>query len=56
MAAIFVTIALMKVKLIPDIYTWAFVLINQGEENVEKQFSFLNIFDIYLLNIKVFVS
>ena len=36
MATIYVTIAIVKVKLIPDIYTWANVLINLWEENAEK--------------------
>ena len=29
LAAVFVTIATVKVKLIPDLYTWVIVLINQ---------------------------
>ena len=37
-AAIFVTIATIKVQLIPDIYIWAIDLINQYEEIGEKQF------------------
>ena len=37
LVAIFVTIATVKVKLIPDYSTWAFVLINYWEETVEKQ-------------------
>ena len=32
------TIAMVKVKLIPDIYPWAIVLINELEESAEKQF------------------
>ena len=32
---IFVAIATVKVKLIPDFYTWAFVLINTEEELVK---------------------
>ena len=38
MAGIFVIIAMVKVKLIPDIYAWAIVLINLTEENAEKLF------------------
>ena len=36
LVAIFVTIAMVKVKLIPDFYTWINVLINQYEKNGEK--------------------
>ena len=35
--AIFVTIAMVKVKLIPDCYTWAIVLISHYEENGENR-------------------
>ena len=38
LAVIFVTIATVKVKLIPDIYTWANVLINLYKENGENHF------------------
>ena len=31
------TMAMVKVKLIPDIYHWAIVLINKLEESAEKQ-------------------
>ena len=41
LAAAFVTMVLVKVKLIPDFYTWAIVLIKQEEEIVEKQLLFL---------------
>ena len=40
LADIFVTIATVKVKIIPDIYTWAIVIIKLSEENAEKQFFF----------------
>ena len=36
LVAIFVTIAMVKVKLIPDFYTWTTVLINQYEKIGEK--------------------
>ena len=38
LAAIFVTIATVKVKITPDLYSWVIVLINQQEELGEKQF------------------
>ena len=37
LAAIYVTIAMVNVKLILHFYTWAVVLINQEEEIDEKQ-------------------
>ena len=40
LAAIFVTIATVKIEPIPDFYTWAIVLINVQEETCEKHFSF----------------
>ena len=43
LAAIFATIATAKVKLIPDVYTWAIFLINLCEENSEKQFLFFSL-------------
>ena len=42
LVAIFVTIAMVEVKLIPYFYTWAIVLINQYEELGEKHFLFFN--------------
>ena len=39
----FITIATVKVKLIPDLYTWVSVLINQSEEIGEKQFLFFSL-------------
>ena len=43
LAAIFVTIAMVKVKLISDLYTWAIVLINKKEEFGEKRISFFDL-------------
>ena len=43
MAAIFVTIGMLKVKIIPDLCTWTIVLINLQEEFGEKQFSFFGL-------------
>ena len=40
LAASFNTIVTVKVKLIPDFYTWAIFLINYQEEIGEKQFFF----------------
>ena len=34
LVAIIVTIAMVKVKLIPNFYTWAIVLINQSEKQL----------------------
>ena len=42
-AAIFVTIATVKVESIPDLYTLAFVLINQYEETCEEQLLFFDL-------------
>ena len=41
LVAIFVTIARVKVRLIPYFYTWTIVLINQYEKRGEKQLLFL---------------
>ena len=38
LVASFVTIAMVKVKFIPDVNNWAIVLINLYDEIVEKQF------------------
>ena len=43
LAAIFVTIATVKVELISDLYTWVIVLINQYEEFGEKRISFFGL-------------
>ena len=43
LVAILVTRATVKVKLIPDFYTWAFVLTNQYEEIDEKQLLFFGL-------------
>ena len=43
LAAIFVTIATVKIKLISDFYTWVIALINQKEEFGEKRISFFGL-------------
>ena len=43
LAAIFATIATVKVKLIGDVYTLAIVLINLHVKIGEKQFSYFNL-------------
>ena len=43
LVAIFVTIATVKVKLIPDFYTWAIVLINLYKDFAEKQILFFSL-------------
>ena len=43
LAAIFVTIATLKVKIISDIYTWVIVLINQYENFSEKRILFFGL-------------
>ena len=40
LSAIFVTIATVKVKYMPDIYTWIILLINQSDEIGENQLQF----------------
>ena len=42
LVAIFVTIATVKVKLISDLYTWAFVLINYKNNLVKSEFQFVS--------------
>ena len=43
LAAIFVTMVTVKMKSIPDFYTWANVLINYLEETFEEQYSFFGL-------------
>ena len=43
LAAIFVTIATVKVESIPDLYTLAFVLINKYDETCEEQLLILDL-------------
>ena len=43
LAAIFVTIATVKVESIPELYTSAIVLINKEEETCEKQLLFFDL-------------
>ena len=39
----FVTMATVKIKSIPDFYTWAIVLINYSEKKFEEQYSFFGL-------------
>ena len=41
LAAIFVTIATVKVKYMPELYTWVILLINQLDDFGEKQLAVL---------------